>query len=113
MGSLHNQTIPRPTGAPLLPFGAEDRGLSFFLGFLVLITIFVPMIPLSRSGRIGLDLILAFMMAERLSICGRCLETSSKCSGAYGRADIGSWIAPNDGRSSFKAGLDAVDASRR
>jgi Ion channel len=46
----------------MFPFWVADRGLSFFLGFLVLITIFVPMIRLSRSGRIGLDLIFAFML---------------------------------------------------
>jgi hypothetical protein len=57
-----NQTISKPTGAPLFPFWVADRRLSFFLGFLVLITIFVPMIRLSRSGRIGLDLIFAFML---------------------------------------------------
>jgi Ion channel len=57
----HNQTS-KPTDAPLFPFWVADRGLSFFLGFLVLITIFVPMIPLSRAGRIGLDLIFAFML---------------------------------------------------
>jgi hypothetical protein len=57
----HNQTS-KPTDAPLFPFWIEDRGLSFFLAFLVLITIFVPMIPLSRAGRIRLDLIFAFML---------------------------------------------------
>jgi hypothetical protein len=34
-------------------------GLSFFLAFLVLITIFVPMIRLSRPGRIALDMVFA------------------------------------------------------
>ena len=43
-------------------FWVEDRGLSFFFAFLVLITIFVPMIGLSRSGRIALDLMFAFML---------------------------------------------------
>src|SRR5258708_38043178 len=57
-----NQTISKATDAPLFPFWVADRGLSFFLGFLVLITIFVPMIRLSRSGRIGLDLMFAFML---------------------------------------------------
>jgi hypothetical protein len=45
---------------PLFPFWVEDRGLSFFLAFLVLITIFVPMIRLSRAGRIALDMVFAF-----------------------------------------------------
>lgn len=62
MRTLENQTMSKQTDAPLFPFWVEDRGLSFFLAFLVLITIFVPMIPLSRYGRIGLDLILAFML---------------------------------------------------
>src|ERR1700730_12754744 len=52
----------RYTEKPLFPFWVEDRGLSFFLAFLVLITIFVPMIRLSRNGRIGLDLIFALML---------------------------------------------------
>jgi hypothetical protein len=46
----------------VFPFRIEDRGLSFFLGFLVLITVFVPMVRLSRCGRIGLDLIFALML---------------------------------------------------
>src|ERR1700736_5617535 len=54
--------ISKPTDAPLFPFWVADRGLSFFVAFLVLITIFVPMIRLSRSGRIGLDLVFAFML---------------------------------------------------
>jgi FtsP/CotA-like multicopper oxidase with cupredoxin domain len=41
----------------MFPFWVEDRGLSFFLALLVLITIFVPMVHLSRSGRIGLDML--------------------------------------------------------
>jgi hypothetical protein len=54
--------MPKTTDKPLFPFWVEDRGLSFFLAFLVLITILVPMIPLSRSGRIGLDLVFALML---------------------------------------------------
>src|SRR2546421_12462861 len=54
--------VQKPTEAPLFPFWIEDRGLSFFFGFLVLITIFVPMVHLSRSGRIALDLIFALML---------------------------------------------------
>jgi hypothetical protein len=49
----------RPT---VFPFRIEDRRLSFFLGLLVLIAVFVPMVRLSRSGRIGLDLIFALML---------------------------------------------------
>jgi hypothetical protein len=43
-------------------FWREDRFLSFFLAFLVLITIFVPMVGLSRPGRIAIDLIFALML---------------------------------------------------
>jgi hypothetical protein len=39
-----------------------DRHLSFFLGFLVLMTIFVPMIGESRAGRIAIDLTFALML---------------------------------------------------
>ncbi len=46
----------------VFPFWVEDRGLSIFLAFLVLIAVFVPMVRLSRSGRIGLDLIFALML---------------------------------------------------
>jgi hypothetical protein len=55
-------TMRKQTDAPLFPFWVEDRGLSFFLAFLVLITIFVPMFRLSRSWRIGMDLIFALML---------------------------------------------------
>src|SRR5271155_3830663 len=40
----------------------EDRLLSFFLAFLVLMTIFVPMVGLSRPGRIVIDLTFALML---------------------------------------------------
>jgi hypothetical protein len=43
-------------------FWREDRLLSFFLAFLVLITIFVPMVGLSRPGRIIIDLTFALML---------------------------------------------------
>ena len=49
------------TEGPLFPFWAQDWGLSSFFALLVLITIFVPMVPLSRPGRIGLDLMFALM----------------------------------------------------
>src|SRR5437879_3310962 len=62
MRQEENRALSKPTEAPLVPFWVEDRGLSFFLGFLVIITIFVPMIRLSRAGRIGLDLTFAFML---------------------------------------------------
>ncbi|MCU1296065.1 MAG: Ion transport 2 domain protein [Acidobacteriaceae bacterium] len=58
----NNETMRKQKDAPLFPFWVEDRGLSFFLAFLVLITVFVPMVHLSRSGRIGLDLVLAMML---------------------------------------------------
>jgi hypothetical protein len=56
------ETMRKPTDEPLFPFWVEDRGLSFFLALLVLITIFVPMVRLSRSWRIGVDLIFALML---------------------------------------------------
>ena len=43
-------------------FWREDRLLSFFLAFLVLMTIFVPMVGESRPGRIGIDLTFAIML---------------------------------------------------
>jgi len=43
-------------------FWREDRHLSFFLAFLVLMTIFVPMVGESRTGRIAIDLIFALML---------------------------------------------------
>ena len=43
-------------------FWREDRHLSFFLAFLVLMTIFVPMAGESRTGRIAIDLIFALML---------------------------------------------------
>jgi hypothetical protein len=43
-------------------FWREDRHLSFFLAFLVLMTIFVPMVGESRPGRIAVDLTFALML---------------------------------------------------
>ena len=60
--STKNQPLPKLTDVPLFPFWVEDRGLSFFLAFLVLVTIFVPMVTLSRYGRIGLGLMFALML---------------------------------------------------
>src|SRR5882724_2369739 len=57
-----NQAIPKLADKPLFPFWIEDRGLSFFLVFLVLVTIFVPVVHLSRYGRIGLGLMFALML---------------------------------------------------
>jgi len=54
--------VRKQTDASLFPFWVEDRGLSFFLAFLVLITIFVPVFRLSRPWRIGMDLIFALMV---------------------------------------------------
>jgi Ion channel len=51
-----NRRLPR--------FGSEDRLLSFFLVFLVLMTVFVPMVGLSRPGRIAIDLIFALMLVS-------------------------------------------------
>jgi len=43
-------------------FWRQDRHLSFFLAFLVLMTIFVPMVGESRPGRIAIDLTFALML---------------------------------------------------
>jgi hypothetical protein len=43
-------------------FWQEDWLLSFFLAFLVLMTIFVPMVGYSRPGRIAIDLTFALML---------------------------------------------------
>jgi hypothetical protein len=43
-------------------FWREDRHLSFFLAFLVVMTIFVPMVGESRPGRIAIDLTFALML---------------------------------------------------
>src|ERR1700691_1361355 len=43
-------------------FWREDRHLMFFLAFLVLMTIFVPMVGESRPGRIAIDLTFALML---------------------------------------------------
>jgi hypothetical protein len=57
-----NQTDVKARKSTLFPLWVEDRGLSFLLAFLILIVIFVPMIPLSRPGRIGLGLVFALMV---------------------------------------------------
>ena len=62
MRQLKNKAMRKQSETHLIPFWVQDRGLSFFLAFLVLITIFVPMFRLSRSGRIGIDLIFALML---------------------------------------------------
>jgi Ion channel len=59
MRPRENQTNP---DVPVFPFWVEDRGLSFFLAFLIIATIFVPMVTLSRFGRIGIGLMFALML---------------------------------------------------
>jgi Ion channel len=49
-------------GRRVTVFWREDRLLSFFLAFLVLVTLVVPMIGLSRPGRIAIDLTFALML---------------------------------------------------
>src|SRR5260370_11540292 len=52
-------------GEPLHPvsiFFGKDRGMVFFLAFLVLTTIFVPIVTLSQLGRIALALIFALTL---------------------------------------------------
>src|SRR5258708_26707176 len=57
-----NETMRKKADVPLVPFWVEDRGLSFFLAFLVFLTIFVPMFGLARPGRIGVDLVFTLML---------------------------------------------------
>jgi hypothetical protein len=52
------------TKQPLPGFWSHDRGLSLFLGFLALMTIFVPMFRQSRPERIVLDLTFALMLVS-------------------------------------------------
>ena len=59
MRPRESQTIP---AVPVFPFWVEDRGLTFFLAFLIITTIFVPMVTLSRFGRIGIGLMFALML---------------------------------------------------
>jgi hypothetical protein len=54
----------KETTLTLPGFWSQDRGLSFFLGFLVLMTIFVPMFRQSRPERIALDLAFALMLVS-------------------------------------------------
>ena len=61
MSAREYQTMRQQTESPLFPFWVEGRGSSFFLASLVLATIFVPMITLSRYGRIGFGLMFALM----------------------------------------------------
>ena len=62
MNPREHHTTDKPAESPLFPFWVEDRGLSFLLAFLLLIVIFVPMVHLSRYGRIGLGLMFALMV---------------------------------------------------
>lgn len=62
MPASANQAAPKSTDTPLFPFWFEDWGLSSFVALLVIIIIFVPMIRLSRPGRIGLDMVFALML---------------------------------------------------
>jgi len=49
--------IERNTRQPVSFFSGRDRGMVFFLAFLVLATIFVPMVALSQAGRLALSFI--------------------------------------------------------
>jgi hypothetical protein len=57
-----NQVAVKQIVRRLHGFSREDRLLSFFLAFLVLMTVFVPMFGLSRPGRIAIDLTFALML---------------------------------------------------
>jgi hypothetical protein len=62
MSARESQKMHQQRGSRLLPVWVEERSLSFFLAILILVTIFVPMITLSRFGRIGLGLTFALML---------------------------------------------------
>src|SRR5258706_13931019 len=62
--SEKGEIMGKQSETPLFPFWAQDRGLSFFLAFLIFITIFVPMVRLSQAGRIAMDLIFALMLVS-------------------------------------------------
>lgn len=49
---------------PVSLFFSKDRGMVFFLALLVLITVLVPMIELSRSGRLTLSLVFALILVS-------------------------------------------------
>jgi hypothetical protein len=57
-----NQVVDKQNNWRLPGFWHEDRHLRFFLAFLVLMTIFVPMVGESRPGRIAIDLTFALML---------------------------------------------------
>src|SRR5271155_4586053 len=62
--TLSGMVAQKQTNPRLPRFGREDRLLSFFLVFLVLMTVFVPMVGLSRPGRIAIDLVFALMLVS-------------------------------------------------
>jgi len=64
IGELHakGETYVADIERELPGFWREGRHLSFFLAFLVLMTIFVPMVGESRPGRIAIDLTFAIML---------------------------------------------------
>jgi len=47
---------------PTLIFFGKDRGMAFFLGFLVITTVFLPMLTLSLFGRISLSVFFGLML---------------------------------------------------
>jgi hypothetical protein len=52
----------KPMSGRWAKFGRQDRLLSFFLAFLVLMTVLYPMLGPSRPGRIVIDTIFALML---------------------------------------------------
>ncbi len=52
------------TKLPLAGFWIQDRGLSFFLAFLVFMIFFVPMVRLSRPERVAVDLTFVLMLVS-------------------------------------------------
>src|ERR1051326_7481851 len=57
--------VPTPIAAPRRPtsiFFGTDRGMAFFLGFLEITTVFLPMLTLSLFGRISLSIFFGLML---------------------------------------------------
>ena len=52
------------TKLPLAGFWIQDRGLSFFLAFLVFMIFFVPVVRLSRPERVAVDLTFVLMLVS-------------------------------------------------
>jgi hypothetical protein len=64
MNERENPMADKRMKLPLPGFWSQDRGLSLFLAFLVLMTIFVPTFRASRPERVTVDFIFALMLVS-------------------------------------------------